>query len=149
MTQRQCLNVILDGEQGYSFSFSKVVVFKGNTQIAFFDKDNTTGGNAKTVLFKDSRYWGSSIKLGYLCLKDIQEKGALLDVDESDYITIDSNERWVRIVDYPHLVIMKYIGDGKIDSISLIADDEMMLTFQIKYGEYDILSVDPIDIYTR
>ena len=58
-------------------------------------------------------------------------------------ITIDSN-RWFEVAVFPQIVIMNCIEDGNIDSISLIADDEAMLTLQIRSGEYDILAVDPI-----
>ena len=145
MGPRHYVEAILNGSQSYRLTFAKVVIFKGNTQIACLDEENTEGRNAGTVIFKDSRYsfFGDSIRLAFRCLTDIQKYGALLNFDDSDYITIDSN-RWFEVAVFPQIVIMNCIEDGNIDSISLIADDEAMLTLQIRSGEYDILAVDPI-----
>lgn len=143
MTPRQYVEAILNGAQSFNLDFTKVVIFKGNAQLAFLDDNNTAEGYANTAFSKDSRYFGISTRLLFHCLKDIQRYGVLQNIDESYYLFIDS-ERWLKVADYPQIVIMNFIEDGNIDSISLIADDETMLTLQIHSGEYDILFVDPI-----
>jgi hypothetical protein len=143
MTPRQYVEAILDGTQSFNLDFTKVVIFKGNDQLAFLDENNTEEGNANTAFSKDSRYFGISTRLFFHCLKDIQRYGVLQNIDESYFLYIDP-ERWLKVADFPQIVIMNYIEDGNIDTISLIADDETMLTLQIRSGEYDVLFVAPI-----
>ena len=143
MTPRQYVEAILNGSQSYSLTFERVVIFKGDTQLVLLDEKNTEENCAIITIYKDYRYWGDPIKFSICCLTDIQKFGLLLNYDDSDDITINSN-RWLKVAEYPQIVIMNYVENGNIDSISLIADDEEMLTFQIRSGEYDILAIQPI-----
>ena len=143
MTPRQYVEDILNGLQSFDLEFTKVVIFKGNTQLTFLSKNNTEEGNANTAFTKDPRFFGISTRLLIHCLKDIHKYGALLNINKSYFLFVDTN-KWRCIAEFPQIIITNYIGDGNIDSISLIADDETMLTLQIRSGEYDILFVDSI-----